>query len=176
MGFLYGSFRRGVSGRFFSRLYQRFLRPGPRAQLERASQCWGKRAREKQDDARPIVSWTDSPFVLRHYVNPAISGNAEDNWFIWVAKEYFLRPVDRALSIGCGDGCLERHGLHLNVARTRAQELGYAGRVAYGVADLNASCFGAGIYDAVFASMSLHHIAELEGSVLNLCCSPIIWF
>ncbi len=97
---------------------------------------------------------------------------------IWVAKKYLPHPVERALSISSGDGCLERHALHLNVARifdaidispqvvelakTKARELGYAERVHYVVADLNPCRLKPRGYDTVFASMSLHHVRELE--------------
>ncbi len=146
--------------------------------LDKASKLWGERARERQDHNMPVIAWTDSPQVQQLYIHPSISGVAEDNWLIWVAKNYFRQPVQRALSVGCGDGCLERHALQLNIAqcfdafdaspeaveiaRKKAAEAGVANRVNYAVADLNRCHFEAQSYDAAFAAMALHHVKELE--------------
>src|SRR5258708_37231139 len=139
---------------------------------------WGDRAQERQNADRPIVAWTDSPGVSRHYILPAISGVPDRNWLEWAARRYFSAPVGLALSIGSGDGGLERHGLSLAVARrfegvdTSAGAVAVARRLArehhiedrvdYVVADLNRHRFGAARYDAAFASMAVHHIRELE--------------
>lgn len=146
--------------------------------LQRASELWGERARQKQDDAMPVVAWTDSSLVQQLYIHPTISGKPDDNWLIWVAKKYFPQSVQWALSIGCGDGCLERHALQLDIAqyfdaidasseaidiaRRKASKLGYADRVNYVVADLGRHRFEPHKYDVAFAAMALHHIKELE--------------
>jgi ubiquinone/menaquinone biosynthesis C-methylase UbiE len=145
---------------------------------QKASQLWGERAEERQDQNMPILAWTDSPLVNQLYIHPTISGVAEDNWLTWVAKKYFPQPVDRALSICCGDGCLERHALQLNIAqyfdafdaspgaieiaRREAKETGIAHRVRYVVADLNHCHLEPQSYEAAFSAMALHHIRELE--------------
>lgn len=173
---LYG---RNLRRRLFARLG---LSP-----LQKATKLWGERARERQDPERPIVSWSDSPLVVELYINPIISGNTQDGWMIWVAKKYFRRPVQSALSIGCGDGSLERHALQLQVAdhfeafdaspeavkiaKAKARELGYADRVRYAVADVNQCHLDPQKYDAVFASMSLHHIDQLERLLREVQCS-----
>jgi SAM-dependent methyltransferase len=126
----------------------------------------------------PVTAWTDSLAVQRLYIHPTISGKPDENWLTWVARKYFPRPVERALSIGCGDGGLERHGLQLNIARTfdafdispaavelaraKIHEMGHASCVCYAVADMNRHRLERGKYDAVFASMGLHHIEALE--------------
>jgi len=144
----------------------------------RAFEVWGARAKERQESSRAILAWTDSPVVLRRYVHPAISGSADANWLGWAAQRYFSTPVQRALSIGSGDGGLERHGLSaglaekfeafdaapgaVNLARELAQQHGIADRVTYVVADLNEHRFEPRRYDAAFASMAVHHIRDLE--------------
>jgi ubiquinone/menaquinone biosynthesis C-methylase UbiE len=146
---------------------------------QKASQLWGQRAQQRQDQNMPIVAWTDSPLVNQLYIHPTISGVAEDNWLTWVSKKYFPQPLHRALSIGCGDGCLERHALQFNIiaqhfdafdaslgaieiARRKAEETGIAGRVRYVVADLNHCHLEPRSYEAAFSAMALHHIRELE--------------
>lgn len=145
---------------------------------QKASRFWGERAQERQDQNMPVLAWTDSPLVNQLYIHPTISGVAEDNWLTWVAKKYFPQPVDRALSICCGDGCLERHALLIKVAhcfdaldaspqaieiaRTKAEEAGISHRVNYAVADLNHCELEPQSYQAGFSAMALHHIKELE--------------
>jgi ubiquinone/menaquinone biosynthesis C-methylase UbiE len=144
----------------------------------KANQLWGERAQERQDQNMSILAWTDSSLVNQLYIHPTISGVAEDNWLTWVSKKYFPQAVHRALSIGCGDGCLERHALQLNIAqyfdafdaspgaieiaRKVAKQTGIAHRVRYGVADLNYCHLEPQSYEAAFSSMALHHIRELE--------------
>jgi SAM-dependent methyltransferase len=151
----------------------------PRAtNLEKAAQHWGHRAHERQDANMPITAWTDSLAVQRLYIHPTISGRPDENWLTWVARKYFPHPVERALSIGCGDGGLERHALQLNVARefdaldispaavelarAKIDEMGQTRRVCYAVADMNRHRLARAKYDVVFASMGLHHIEALE--------------
>ena len=144
----------------------------------RAFEVWGERARERQNVNRSIVAWTDSPLVLRGYVHPAISGRPDENWLGWAIRRYFPEPVGLAVSIGSGDGGLERHGLAaglarrfegfdasagaVELARRLAAEHGIADRATYAVADLNEHVFEPGRYDAALASMAVHHIQNLE--------------
>ena len=145
---------------------------------EQAFAVWGERARERQDSARPLLAWSDSLIVQRRYIHPAISGSPDRNWLQWAADRFFKEPVDLALSIGSGDGGLERHGLAADVAkrfeafdaapgavelaRELAREHHVEDRVHYQVADLNEHAFESRRYDAAFASMAVHHIRELE--------------
>jgi SAM-dependent methyltransferase len=145
---------------------------------DHAFSVWGDRAAERQNAARPIVAWTDSAVILRHYVHPTISGSQDGNWLDWAARRYFRTPADLTLSIGSGDGGLERHGLAaglarrfeafdasagaIELARRLAQEHHIDDRVEYFVADLNEHCFAGGRFDAAFASMAVHHIRNLE--------------
>jgi SAM-dependent methyltransferase len=151
---------------------------GGRASDRAAFALWGERARERQDAERPIVAWTDSVVVQRRYIHPTISGNPDENWLIWVKRQFFPEPVDLALTLGCGDGAVERHGLLLGIARAfeavdasagavelaerLARESHVDNRVRYVVADLNRHVFPSRTYDAAFAPMSAHHIADLE--------------
>lgn len=143
--------------------------------LRKVSQIWGKRAKER-DELLP-VAWTDSPAVKRRYIHPTISGCPDDNWLIWVKKEYFEKPVRSGLSLGCGDGCLERHARLLNVcaefdaydlspaaiavAESKASEMQISG-INYFVEDINDINLPEEKFNVVFAAMSLHHFYNLE--------------
>ena len=149
----------------------------PDADLERAGAHWGKRAREQVAKVKPS-SWAECPIVVSEYMNPLISGQSEVGWLEAVAREFFPSPVARALSLGCGGGGLERHGLQLNIAERfdafdvsadaialaveLAQKEGHAQHIVYAVANLNELAFDQALYGAVFASQSVHHIEALE--------------
>src|SRR5689334_21814407 len=83
---------------------------------QRAFATWGERAKERQAAGRAILAWTDSLIVSRRYIHPAISGLHDSNWLDWAARRYFSTPAGMALSIGSGDGGLERHGVSTNLA------------------------------------------------------------
>lgn len=145
--------------------------------LETASKLWGERAREQVSQLRPN-SWAECPVVSTEYICQLISGSAEVGWLEYVARRYYKTPVARALSLGCGGGGLERHGLQLEIAnqfdaydvsdgalelaREEAVKSGQQDSILYRVANLNQLEFTAAYYDAVFASQSVHHIEALE--------------
>jgi len=145
--------------------------------LERVSQIWGQWAAEKNGDAPP-VAWTDSNLVQRYYIHPIISGTPDNNWLSWIKKQYFSASVKKALSLGCGDGCLERHAMAVNIAqyfdaydisagaveiaKQKAVEFKIDKQVSYHLADLNTIKLPEEKYNVVFAAMSLHHIENLE--------------
>lgn len=150
---------------------------GTDAGMEMAGAHWGQRAREQIEQTRP-GSWTECPIVIAEYMNPLISGKAEVGWLEAVARAHFPVPVAQALSLGCGGGGLERHGLQLRIAdrfdaydvsaeavalaQQLAQDSGQSDQINYAVANLNTLEFNGQQYGAVFASQSLHHIEALE--------------
>jgi len=147
------------------------------AGLEIAGAHWGKQARAQIEQIKPS-SWAECPIVIAEYMNPLISGRAEVGWLEAVAREHFKSPVARALSLGCGGGGLERHGLQLRIAKafdaydvspdavelakSLALDSGQSASINYAVANLNKLEFAEQQYGAVFASQSLHHIEALE--------------
>lgn len=124
-------------------------------------------------------NWLDHKAIVRLYINPMSTGSADETWFPYIARKYFPEPVEKALSLGCGGGALERHALSLNVARSfdaydisegsieaareEAETAGFGDRVTYAAADLNHITLEENAYDAVFASMAVHHLENLEG-------------
>lgn len=142
---------------------------------------WGKMARE----APKLSAWSDSPIVQTH-INRLISGNPSVGWLEYACRKYLIRNgsgVLRGLSIGCGAGALERQARQMGAcqvidaydiapgaieeAQTLAAQEGMGG-IDYAVANLNELRLSEGVYDVVFASSSIHHVANLENLFANI--------
>lgn len=148
----------------------------PDAGVCRTAEHWGQMARVAADDRRD-VSWLDSKLVQRLYLHPTIGGDPGRNWLEYFKRRHLPETVARGLTIGCGDGGLERHGAVLRlcehydafdvspgaieIAQAAAAKAGLA-NVTYAVQDLNDAAFERDRYDVAFASMALHHIENLE--------------
>ena len=159
------------------------------AGLETAGKHWGERAREQAALNKPN-SWAECPVVNQEYICPLISGQGHVGWLEYVARKYYTSPVATALSLGCGGGGLERHGLQLQIAehfdafdvsddaiQLAKEEAGKSGQldsIDYAVANLNKLEFAENTYDAAFASQSVHHIEALEHYMqqVNRCLKP----
>jgi len=159
------------------------------AGLETAGKHWGERAREQVALNKPN-SWAECPVVNQEYICPLISGQAHVGWLEYVARKYYTSPVPIALSLGCGGGGLERHGLQLQIAerfdgfdvsedalqlaKEEAQNSGQLESINYTVANLNKLEFAENSYDAAFASQSVHHIEALEHYMqqVSRCLKP----
>jgi len=138
------------------------------------SEFWGQSTPLEE---RKLVAWMEHPRVIRH-INKRTTGDETLTWFSYIGNKYFQNSVNRALSIGCGEGGLERHALAqgmvelfdaidisqgaIEKAQQAAKKAGFLQRVNYSVSDLNQLTLTPNFYDAVFASMSIHHIEALE--------------
>jgi glycosyltransferase involved in cell wall biosynthesis/ubiquinone/menaquinone biosynthesis C-methylase UbiE len=145
---------------------------------QRVSEHWARNVEARQS-GEFAGNWLDSTIIQRLYINPMSTGSPDETWFPYVARTYFPTPVKRALSIGCGEGALERHALTLDVcsefdaydisegsvkaAREQARDAGLLHRINYAVADLNRISLEENSYEAAFASMAIHHLENLEG-------------
>lgn len=157
--------------------------------LETAGKHWGERAREQAALNKPN-SWAECPVVNQEYICPLISGEAHVGWLEYVARKYYPSPVAAALSLGCGGGGLERHGLQLQIAerfdafdvsddalqfvKEEAQKSGQLESINYTPSNLNKIEFAESSYDAAFASQSVHHIEDLEHYMqeVSRCLKP----
>jgi SAM-dependent methyltransferase len=131
-----------------------------------------------------VETWLAEPAV-RRYVNAFVSGSAESWPMEWLASRY-PGGFDRAVSLGCGDGALERDlrrkslcrfvlgidlstgALALAVARARAEGVQ---KIAYVRQDLNALALPEGAFDAAFFHQALHHVEDLEGCLAEVASS-----
>ena len=122
-------------------------------------------------------SWL-SEVKVREYVNESISGTPH----LWpldaLQKRIGLEKRERALSIGCGTGALERDLIRremfehvdafdgsvgsLAVAQREARTAGMSARISYYSSNFNEPLLPARRYDAVFIHQALHHVASLE--------------
>jgi SAM-dependent methyltransferase len=140
--------------------------------VTRAGDFWDREV------ADPIhTSWMED-LRVRQRINWMI-GETEMLWPIeWLEREVGGRTFERALSIGCGTGPLERqlilrnvcgtvdafdgsvHSLH--VARQQADADGTGARIRYFASDFNRPALPRNRYDIVFFHQSLHHVGKLE--------------
>lgn len=140
-----------------------------------AEQFWDK---EVSGAAVHISNWMGNPTV-REYINASIGTPERPIWPMdWLAARVEGRRFNRALSIGCGAGALERDLIRrdlcvsvdafdgslasLAIARQEAQRAGMASRIRYFTADFNRPAFPRARYDFVLAHQAMHHVGKLE--------------
>jgi SAM-dependent methyltransferase len=122
-------------------------------------------------------SWMEVPEV-RAYINESISGLADAWPMDWFEQWLGGRRFERALSVGCGTGPLERdlirRGLcahidafdgspqSIEIAKNLAAAAGAGDAISYFVGDFNEPRLPRNAYDIVFFHQSAHHVAKLE--------------
>ncbi|MEO8504728.1 MAG: class I SAM-dependent methyltransferase [Acidobacteriota bacterium] len=148
---------------------------------EEAAKFWDRQVENPDEEVR---HWFHVPEVL-HAVNRRVTGEGGAFPLAGFFHQLHQRragaaPAERALSIGCGSGNLEREVVRADAARfvdgidisegslARARELageeGFADRLSYHLADAVTFLRGVpdGHYSLIFFHGSLHHITELE--------------
>ncbi|MGQ9696728.1 MAG: class I SAM-dependent methyltransferase, partial [Armatimonadota bacterium] len=148
-----------------------------RCQLERAAKYWDQATRQNWKSGIGLY-WTDLEPVRRRLRLKA-AGDPEVEWDQYVVNTYLSGriPLTRVLSLGCGEGILERRLAGMAVfaecdafdistaalqrAREAAESLGLHS-IYYQLADLNTITLPDQAYDAAFAESSLHHVHNLE--------------
>jgi SAM-dependent methyltransferase len=141
----------------------------------RPAQYWDREATTPVTP--PSHSWMAHPDV-RRYINRWIGGESEPWPLDWFQNNYPGRTFDRALSIGCGSGALERDlvrrgivrsieafdasPLSIDLARAKAAEEGFSDRIHYSVADFNIVTLERSRFDLICFHQSLHHVEALE--------------
>ena len=121
--------------------------------------------------------WQESKVIERLYVLPRISGEPNTMWLDWAVKNHVFSRDGIALSLGCGEGDLDRHVITqglcreiegvdidsdaLETARQKAFEAKMS-TISYHQRNLNESVLMHDYYDFVYASASIHHIRNLE--------------
>jgi len=123
--------------------------------------------------------WLDWELIEVEHVRPQVSGDPR----IYYLEHFFSThlpalPVERALSLGCGGGNLERALIErgtareidaydsspesIRLARELAASAGCGDRIHYHVADINRIELPPATYDYVVAKMAVHHFEGLE--------------
>jgi SAM-dependent methyltransferase len=125
----------------------------------------------------PAHSWT-AHLAVRHYINRSIGGG-DGTWPLdWFQGRYPSQVFERALSIGCGSGALERDLVRrgivrsieafdaspasIELARELAAKENLGDRIHYSIADFNTAVLKPAAYDLVCFHQSLHHVDALE--------------
>jgi 2-polyprenyl-3-methyl-5-hydroxy-6-metoxy-1,4-benzoquinol methylase len=125
------------------------------------------------------TQWLELEAVQRR-IAAKVSGDPAVDWLEYVATRHYAhrQPVARCLSLGCGEGGLERtlalRGFFVHcdaydiaegsikLARQSASNMGLDS-IAYKVADVNRLQLPPASYDAIFVHSALHHFSNLEG-------------
>ena len=130
-------------------------------------------------ESKELKGWLDWEFIEVEHIRPQLSGDKARYYLQHFFGNHLPRmPVERALSLGCGGGNLERALIKLKaasaidaydaspesirLANELAHEEGLAGCLRYEVADINRLELPARAYDFVVAKMSLHHFEDLD--------------
>jgi 2-polyprenyl-3-methyl-5-hydroxy-6-metoxy-1,4-benzoquinol methylase len=147
------------------------------AESAQVASHWGEHT-SASDAFSSDVYWLAVPEVQRRH-QFRLTGGASQNWIEFVVREHLPHPlpVNRVLSLGCGDGILERTLAQLGAfrrcdaydispgaieqARKLAEEAGYS-HIGYEVEDLNRIHLPDRAYDSVWFNGSLHHVSALE--------------
>jgi SAM-dependent methyltransferase len=130
-----------------------------------------------------LQTWM-SEEVVRRYINSSVTGSP-NLWPIEWLGTRVPSPFDSAVSLGCGEGALERdllakrlcvHILGIDIspealALARANASGLTG-VEYRQGDLNKLELPAASFDAAFFHQSLHHVENLD-SCLSVTASAL---
>jgi SAM-dependent methyltransferase len=143
--------------------------------LQRVAQHW-----EQSGSWQPGRGWFWLELeAVQRRCNEKVSGNPAQGWVAYTLERHFAGrlPLSRCLSLGCGEGGLERHLAALNAFQwcdacdiapgsiRRAQELAAAAgytHIGYSVQDANYISLPPNHYDAVWASGAVHHFQRLE--------------
>ena len=150
------------------------------------------------DTFRGETYWLANPLINRRHQLMAAGGRDYPSWVNFSVDHYLgkgslfdrifkrreRKPVDRVLSIGCGDGALERHlasidtarrieGIDLaprrvEIAEEEARKAGMADLLHYSVCNVETSEFPGNEYDAIYFNSSLHHMSDLD-AILARC-------
>lgn len=122
----------------------------------------------------------------RFAINRRISGSPHEWPMDWFIRGWSDDRIARGLSLGCGDGALERDVLRkgvcdeivgldiaeeaLRIARDHAATEGLAG-IRYVRGDFNRLALARRHYDIVFFHQSLHHVTRLEPCLEQVAAS-----
>jgi SAM-dependent methyltransferase len=137
-----------------------------------ATSFWDREVVRKQHS-----SWLQE-WWLREYANTLIGGDTALWPMDWLERWLRGRTFDRALTIGCGTGALERDLVRRNlvrsidaldgsiaslaIARKLAADEQMQSRIRYFAADFNAPALPKATYDLVLFQESAHHVLRLE--------------
>ena len=85
------------------------------ADLDKVRRVWSDNAQDKIMQQRKFVAWMNHPYIEHYYLNQRLTGNVEENWLIYFKKKYIPQQLQIGLTLGCGEGSLERNAIQIEV-------------------------------------------------------------
>ena len=156
-----------------------FANADQKDQKEDRDSYWDKNVKI-HDNLAGIISWLHSPLVQK-YGLPLLRVNEKLNpfneWLSFVKQKYVPNQLSYGLSLGCGDGTLERHAILLKICgrfdaydnSPKSIEIAKAlaarekiDEISYRASDINNITLDKGKYDIVFVGSAMHHFSNLE--------------
>ena len=144
---------------------------------------WDNNVKIHEDITSP-ASWLDSSLVRTYAIKKLHSGHKNyfvNEWLTWVKDSQIPSTLERGLSIGCGDGSLERHAISLHIcseidacdishnsietAIQLAEKNHLSDSIHYFRCDINTDFLESCKYNILFCGSSLHHIKNLEHAI-----------
>jgi len=129
-----------------------------------------------------IRTWLAEP-VVRHAVNERITGDPHCWAMEWFKEHQAVEPFGRGLSLGCGEGELERDVMEKEISRemvgldlsneavtratARARDAGFA-KIEYQLGDMNHLELEEASFDVAFFHQSLHHVEALDSCLATV--------
>ncbi len=149
---------------------------------DRVANLWGINARDKENNFQQWRHWSAHP-VTSAEINKAISGNSSVGWMQYLKESRFVRPKQKGLSIGCGNGSVvidavarnvvdfmvgvDLSPVAIDIAKSKAAALNFHDKTRFEVCDVNAWRINEK-FDLIIFEQSLHHVSSLD-RVLMMC-------
>lgn len=145
--------------------------------MDKAAEYWGRQHANEALTQRGM-NWLENPIIQAH-INERVSGDPQVDWIDHAARTQLAGqwPLPRILSLGCGEGKLERalaeRGFFqhcdasdlspgsISIAKARAEAAGF-NHIEYGVVDTNTIVLPPANYHAIWIEAALHHFHALE--------------
>jgi 2-polyprenyl-3-methyl-5-hydroxy-6-metoxy-1,4-benzoquinol methylase len=148
--------------------------------IQRSSKFWDNNIRiheEKQN----YIHWMDSPLVQEFCLKKLPLGNNKipaPQWIAWFKEKYARTPFCYGLSLGCGDGTLERYAVQnkiceridsfdnsknsIKIAKQLCKNNNLEQYIRYEQKDINEIKLEKNKYDVIFIGAAAHHFENLE--------------
>lgn len=149
--------------------------------LEKVVSRWDATAEARLEN--PIRGWMDSPIVLETCVLPKLGGGPGRHWLPALVERHGISKHSRWLSLGCGAAgteiaasgwglfrsmlALDASSNSLKIAAANAERQ-RATNIEFGSADLERLELPRAAFDVVLMNMSLHHVRNLRGAILQV--------
>jgi ubiquinone/menaquinone biosynthesis C-methylase UbiE len=152
-----------------------------REEIQKSSDFCAHHIRIHGEKHKDYIPWMVSPLVQEFCLKKLPAGDKKipaTQWIAWIKEKYAQTPFLMGLSLGCGDGSLERHAIQYNichqidaydnsknsieVAKQFCKDNNLESLIHYHHEDINEIILEKNKYDIVFIGSALHHFENLE--------------